>query len=133
MRRVDGNQVSKSRYSQKKKEEEAEEEEIDFAQEEIYEEAEKPDCPVNKDNTHIKIIEENVTKENNHFENLKIDENIISNFIVNEEGKNEAEIKINQNELINAMKELEDNSNSGRDDSQVSVNEGIVILTLQIS
>lgn len=125
MRRVGGNQVSKSKYAQKKEEED--EEEIDFAQEDLYGETEKPDTATSN-TKNLNIVEENVTNENNQFEKLNIDENIINNLLANEEGKNEEEIKINQNELVNAMRELEDVSNSSRDDSQISVNEGNLII-----
>jgi len=118
MRRFDGNQTSKSKYAQKKNEEE---EEIDFAQEDLFEETEKFENS-NK-NKNVKIVEENVNSQNNHFEKLNVEENI-NNLLVNVEGKNEEEIKINQNELVNAMKELEEATNSSRDDSQISVNEG---------
>lgn len=123
MRRVDGNFVSKSKYGQKPK---VEEEEINLEQG-LEEETGKIHENKTDLNTNIcnnidnNTLDDKPTYDCNKFENLHIDGTIKT-----EEGKNEEEIKIDQNEVMNSMKELEEfASQSSRDDSQLSsVNEG---------
>jgi len=128
VRRDDGIHKSKSKYAQKYEQDE-EEEEIDFDKDNLFEENENTENSIIKNESKTNIDESNVTNENNHFEKLKIEENIIYNLLAVGDGKTQEEIKINQNELVNALRELDDVSNSSRD-SQISVNEGKSIVKI---
>ena len=109
MRRVDGTFSSKSKYIQQQ---EITEELLDLEQDLLDEEI-------------IKVQEE---KNIENKTEIKKEKFVNEEKIPEEEGKNEEEIKINQNEFYEVLKELEDiNSDSNQDDEHSSQNEGIII------
>jgi hypothetical protein len=128
MRRVDGNFKSKSKYAQK-----IEEEEINFQEEDLYEESEKTKDFDSEKKTKLQenyLEDKVIPNENTHFEKLKIEEIIYNNNLTNPEENKNQEIKINHSDIARHIKELEDATCSSRDDSQVSINEGKYIYVL---